>query len=49
MILLIEKKLPLNRLYVSNYLLYPDENNITAEGQADAQVQLQTNKVVEPM
>ena len=32
MILLLEKQLPLNKLYVGNFLLYSDGNNITAEG-----------------
>jgi hypothetical protein len=32
MILLVERQLPLNVLDVSNYLLYSDENNITADG-----------------
>ncbi len=32
MILLLERQLPLNKLDVSNYLLYSGSNNITAEG-----------------
>lgn len=32
MILVMERQLPLNRLYVSNYYFYPGDNNITSEG-----------------
>ncbi len=32
MSLLIEKQLPLNILFVSNYLLYAENNNIASEG-----------------
>ena len=32
MILVMKRQLPLIRLYVSNYYLYPGDNNITSEG-----------------
>ena len=32
MILLMQRQLPLNVLYVGNYSLYSDRNNITADG-----------------
>ncbi len=32
MILLMQRQFPLSHLYVSNYLLYSDNNNITVDG-----------------
>ncbi len=31
-ILVLEKQLPLDKLYVGNYLLHTDNNNITVDG-----------------